>query len=648
MFMGADCSEHICPSDYAHITTTQGDLNMDGDFDDNSMKRIPSVSGTAAAVYLSDTITLSAAISASYSSLIVGDGIIINGRSYIIKSVTSSTVFVLDKVYGGTSDAVAIAYKHLETQSKQSSGEWEQWPGGFSASDEGHYPMECSNKGTCDRKSGMCKCFQGYSGTACQQTVCPNDCSGHGTCEKVSELRTLQPKEVTAGTVSGAKGAVTLATSADLTTGLAVGDSIVVGDASGAQEISAVTNAVITLTTVLPKDFPAGTAVYLQPKYSLWDADMNRACKCDARFSGYDCSERKCPSGDDPLTVGQHAETQVVNIGGADPKNVIGGSFKLVFEDSFGEKWTTVAIPVVGATDKTADVLAALKGLPNSVVQDATVTFLAISTTGIRYMIKFDGGTTSVATGNSGDVPTMGCDSSMLSVRLEEAAIGGTITPSTPTGGVANSLLTFGTEDANLAAVAVGDMITGYTAVPALVGDFKVIAVTYSATPAIASILIEGDCASCAAVKIVRTVKGGIPCTVSDKAELILSTWTAAYAVLSADTDGSTTAIPGITGFSLDAAPAGLAVGDRVQLFQDRSTHQILTVSAIATAALKVQEDITMNFPAATTKVYFYGKGTTESNTCSGRGLCDLGSGTCKCFKGYTMDDCSRQSVLAM
>jgi len=43
-----------------------------------------------------------------------------------------------------------------------------------------------------------------------------------------------------------------------------------------------------------------------------------------------------------------------------------------------------------------------------------------------------------------------------------------------------------------------------------------------------------------------------------------------------------------------------------------------------------------------------YGHGTRELLDCSGRGLCDGGSGVCACFKGYTGDDCSAQNALAM
>lgn len=55
-----------------------------------------------------------------------------------------------------------------------------------------HYYRECSNKGICDRSSGNCQCFDGYSGSACQRASCPisngGTCSGHGTCETIKTI----------------------------------------------------------------------------------------------------------------------------------------------------------------------------------------------------------------------------------------------------------------------------------------------------------------------------------------------------------------------------------------------------------------------------------------------------------------------------
>jgi len=45
-----------------------------------------------------------------------------------------------------------------------------------------HQRTECSSRGACDRQSGKCKCYPGYSGRACQRQECPNNCNGFGRC----------------------------------------------------------------------------------------------------------------------------------------------------------------------------------------------------------------------------------------------------------------------------------------------------------------------------------------------------------------------------------------------------------------------------------------------------------------------------------
>jgi hypothetical protein len=62
------------------------------------------------------------------------------------------------------------------------------WADTADGTNQAHYYAECGNKGVCDRKTGECKCFDGYEGKGCRRSTCPDSCSGHGTCEYIEEL----------------------------------------------------------------------------------------------------------------------------------------------------------------------------------------------------------------------------------------------------------------------------------------------------------------------------------------------------------------------------------------------------------------------------------------------------------------------------
>jgi len=48
--------------------------------------------------------------------------------------------------------------------------------------------VECSGKGECNRHTGVCQCYEGFSGVGCRRNNCPNDCSGNGICVLESDV----------------------------------------------------------------------------------------------------------------------------------------------------------------------------------------------------------------------------------------------------------------------------------------------------------------------------------------------------------------------------------------------------------------------------------------------------------------------------
>lgn len=66
-----------------------------------------------------------------------------------------------------------------------------------------------------------------------------------------------------------------------------------------------------------------------QVSYTGWDADMVHGCVCDDGWEGSSCSRRSCPKGDDPYTVDQVPEVQVLECTCSDDCS---GTFRLAFE----------------------------------------------------------------------------------------------------------------------------------------------------------------------------------------------------------------------------------------------------------------------------------------------------------------------------
>ena len=177
------------------------------------------------------------------------------------------------------------------------------WADAASAPDAAHAPgAECSARGRCNPRTGRCACEPGFDGEACERMQCPLGCDAHGTCDSMRRH-------------AAAAGA---------------------GGAGQAQKAA----------------FSYARA---------WDADAVWGCTCDAGYGAWDCAERPCPLGDDPLSTGQADEVQLLRCD-LDPASLPGSQFTFAFRGAvstpFGAgasaydlKMLLQAMPTVGVVD---------------------------------------------------------------------------------------------------------------------------------------------------------------------------------------------------------------------------------------------------------------------------------------------------------
>merc|ERR1719262_1732101 len=254
------------------------------------------------------------------------------------------------------------------------------WADTADGTNQAHYYAECGNKGLCDRKTGECKCFDGYEGKGCRRSTCPDACSGHGTCEYIEELAgDYQDRRYGPGNwmqdMSCESARSTLADSSACKTG------------------NLITSAVTARH--------ANTDVSHGHLYQLWDAGKIQGCKCDLGYDGPDCSHRVSPHGDDPLTtVKSSMMKQVVQIGHDDDSAFATDArkreeFLMVYHDPYGGVWRTD-----GIVASTSDIIAAsrvqdaLRALPNEVLEGVSVKARTSSTVSLCTRF-YDGARTS-------------------------------------------------------------------------------------------------------------------------------------------------------------------------------------------------------------------------------------------------------------
>uniref|UniRef100_A0A7S2JX95 EGF-like domain-containing protein n=1 Tax=Leptocylindrus danicus TaxID=163516 RepID=A0A7S2JX95_9STRA len=183
--------------------------------------------------------------------------------------------------------------------------------------DTAHNMAECSNKGKCDQLLGKCVCDGNFEGVACERKKCPNNCNNSGRCVSAKLHASMQ-------------------------------------DPGFLTKSSGCTSSTICLDGPCDnRDYTLcrGTYNYVTP----WDANKMQVCKCDEGYLGYDCSIKKCPTGDDPLTVGQLNEVQFLQC------QATGGTFTLTF---MGQ--TTTAVSASSSLSEFTSIVSALQTITNT------------------------------------------------------------------------------------------------------------------------------------------------------------------------------------------------------------------------------------------------------------------------------------------
>jgi len=155
--------------------------------------------------------------------------------------------------------------------------------------------------------------------------------------------------------------------------------------------------------------------------FNGWDKNRIQSCVCDPGYFGSDCTLRYCPRGDDPMTecAASDSQTQELTLTmplSLDAANAVtsgwsvaaaDNSFAMVWKDNNGGSWTSAGVAnPLSTTITAADVQAALKGLPNFVVDDQLDVTLSTYTTAsatrtVTFAMKGDR--------NSGNLPTVKC-----------------------------------------------------------------------------------------------------------------------------------------------------------------------------------------------------------------------------------------------
>lgn len=469
-------------------------------------------------------------------------------------------------------------------------GTYEQAP--VTVNDEGHHYRECSQAGNCNRETGECLCFEGFEGSACQRTSCPDNCNGVGVCEDIQEFAS---------------------------------------DATG------------TLY---------GQKQILSRSYQLWDAQITRGCKCDPSYYGVSCSKRRCRVGVDPMyeCAGKEIlETVLIAVGmdDTDTDETIQSAtsyFRLRLYDYWGEMYETDRITISATNaDNIVATQDAIRALPNSAF--AGVTCGAIGDGNAFQWVQ------SAPTAHEGAL--MACEYSQnpgahRTMELIESVVHGAANTAAEiktafiarTQRVGEDIDYFASKSSRTATVTHGSASvtlssTGDTdlVVDKLVKIDEHISVISAVSGATLTLTSSFEAAGAGSGK--SAYYSGYT----------LSKYTATVAAIAV---GSTTMTV--------SDESEFAVGHVIHFDGLKYTVTSVTTTTliIDSPYLGKQSDGSgAAISGATDPIWRITNTPTSGfyqyvDECSGRGTCDSSTGLCECFKGYTNDNCDTQNIMSL
>lgn len=540
-------------------------------------------------------------------------------------------------------------------------------------------PNLCSGHGSCS-KDDKCLCWNGYTGADCSLRTC-----AQGQAWALDNASPHRYSEC------GNRGVCDRSTGAcqcfDGYSGAACERVACPNDCSGHGKCRAARD----LPNYDPNDQYITNALD-------WEETHLTACVCDGGFFGPDCSLRKCPHGDDPVTVCDQTDrteqVQTVTLkseidmdtGGSKTSHnhaiFVNDEISFTFKTPQGTNFTTEVInglndvhtqtPALttydragaSATDTTSSnvrIEKALEGLPNFAIEDVTVTSDSVTAdaTGLTrvYSVTFhheaDNQNSYGPQELLGCTVTTPCAGAGCHPKQRQMYVAASLTGKDATAGTssisaanyktpaeATSYVRFHEESVlqcpvgGTCAVGDGDLYMAGVAVAVL-------------KPATAA----GDNS--------RNLASGTDThsvyvrTLTSSADASLLTTDSDWASDSAGVLANGAAAPGAGTFDNDFTYVGELDSSNVAKFDISNLvpNTYLTFASDLNAGNDYYQLIAYD-PFRCTVADTTESGSAHKNAdaenieCSGRGECNRGTGTCECFSGYTGNSCSSQTVL--